>query len=83
MIFVYDVFGKWEQVWKPLVNAGFWFFHFPKKEIFPNPKSGMIFIFGELFFGENAGCSRMGGFAKDEEEEFQRKMRKEDDRKVF
>ena len=58
-----------------------WLFDFPKKQS-PIPQKWYDFIFGSCFW-ENAGCSRMGGFAKDEEEEFQRKMRKEDDWKVF
>ncbi len=49
-----------------------WLFDFPKKQS-PIPQKWYDFIFGNVF-GRIAGCSRMGGFAKDEEKEFQRKM---------
>ena len=49
-----------------------WLFDFPKKQ-FPIPQKWYDFIFGNVF-GRIAGCSRMGGFAKDEEKEFQRAM---------
>lgn len=49
-----------------------WLFDFPKKQS-PIPQKWYDFIFGKRFW-ENAGCSRMGGFAKDEEKEFQRAM---------
>ena len=58
-----------------------WLFDFPKKQS-PIPQKWYDFIFGNVF-GRIAGCSRMGGFAKDEEEKLQGKMRKEDDWKVF